>query len=127
MSDIIIHTNTLPVLERAREILSEPTHWTKDEFALTEDLTWVDPINPEAFCFCALGALRRAESDLGMPPRSWGLGYARPEDYLEAVIPEKFHQEIPTFNDSDETDHEDVLYVFDVAIEDARAAVRAAA
>lgn len=55
------------VLDRAREILSDPARWTQGEFARDAQgnaLALVDVDTDYAVCFCTLGALHKAAKSL---------------------------------------------------------------
>lgn len=102
--------SNLQVLITARAILASPSSWTKGEVARTEDgrPTWVD--DPQATCFCAIGAIRRAIfvlhgrfMQLRIPTQVLcALGFDEP-DCMD-------------WNDDPDRTHAEVLALFDAAI-----------
>src|SRR6185369_1255158 len=59
------HASTLRILKAARDLISEPARWTTGCMAKNSMGVQVDPRAPEAACFCAMGAIKRASRDLG--------------------------------------------------------------
>lgn len=53
-----------PVLLRAREIIAVPEHWTQFELAEDNFGFPVFPFDPDAYCFCLIGAIDRATAEL---------------------------------------------------------------
>lgn len=50
---------TVEVLRQVRELISVPAKWIQGEYARDGGTGWVDPKDPEAACFCVVGALSR--------------------------------------------------------------------
>jgi hypothetical protein len=97
---------TAETLKAARELIANPERWTKGWFAKKADGSDTNSRNPDAYCWCAYGALHRA-------------------NYYEAIEPEHLLSRlmggnIAAFNDTHT--HPEVIAMFDKAI--ARAEVR---
>lgn len=119
--------NPLTVLEYARNLIASPQNWTRGEYARDVDGSGVCAADPNAICFCSVGAVQRATSDV--------VGDLSHEDALRLetssidILSEatsrdpgghQFYGSIADFNDSRTTTHEDVLRAFDHAIKLAR-------
>ena len=102
------------VLQEARVLIDKG--WIKGSFACNESMIAVDTTDEKASCFCILGALRRVEglSDLD---RCYTDNYTSAREVILEVLKPRGYDFIPTFNDSEDTTKEDVLKVFDEAIE----------
>lgn len=102
--------NTVELLESAKALIIDPDRWTKSEYARSVNYEACSPNSDAAFCWCALGAVRKAgdfRSD-GNPGR----------DYLEKVIAsDGKYISVDDFNDLPDTTHSDVISLFDRAIE----------
>jgi hypothetical protein len=99
------------IAARAREIIAKPECWLRGELAATVDRRSVDPIDDEAYRFCAVGALRRAVHAIA-PGRSM-LGdriQLALEDYVLIHYP-GLDESLESLND--EGDHPLVLRIFD--------------
>lgn len=97
------------ILRKARELISDPTHWTQKAFARGPDGRSVDDSDPRACSWCSLGALIKVT----------GENFPRGELVLERAVRE-LHPGIDTasivrFNDT--RSHSEVLAVWDRAIE----------
>ena len=55
----------IEIIQAARQILSEPEYWTKDELAKDSSGYSCDAESNDAECFCLAGALYRSAIDLG--------------------------------------------------------------
>lgn len=111
------------LLRGAKDLISDPIHWTKGDYARSEDGETIDASHPEAFRYCSLGAIYHQlwhhEED-EIPP----LGQ-QAINVLASVIAEEYGYLIPSgsegscvasFNDAEETDHEKIMVVFNVAV-----------
>lgn len=102
--------NDLRVLKAARKILAAKKRWTQGTEARTPDGFTTNARDPNAVCFCAMGAMFKAADDLCLPtPRFYALKQASPDG------------SIVSFNDRDTTTHKDVRAWFDRAIAQATA------
>ncbi len=99
--------NTLEVLTCARELLSDPAKWIKGAYAKTAAGSVVDATDPDACCFCALGAMRKCggEDNEDDTPAAWALRDAANEKTSAHY-----------YNDAAKTTHADILALFDRAI-----------
>jgi hypothetical protein len=50
---------TLDVLQAARNLISDPAHWTQGYWARTADGDLVQPEHPMAVCWCVAGAVNK--------------------------------------------------------------------
>jgi hypothetical protein len=106
-------------LRAARALIENIEHWARDQYAYTADDVPCGPNNPEAYCWCATGALYRA---LGAPVNTT----APQQRYLDAAALDLGYYGIVHLNDHDEasraTMHSLVLACYDQAIETAEKA-----
>jgi hypothetical protein len=56
------------VIARARELIADKKHWTREAYARDLNSHPCDPLEKSAVRFCAVGALQRAAWDLGVGP-----------------------------------------------------------
>lgn len=96
-------------LKEARSLISEKKHWTRGASAknASGQKTWSD--DPEAVCWCMLGAIVKVATGLDCAVEVGAL------NALRIVC----HSGIPQFNDDPATTHEMVLHKFDLAIVEA--------
>ena len=92
----------------ARELLSDPDHWTKVEMARDQfGRPAPSADHPAATCWCALGALARC-----------GINMLEESDPIYRTVNNRGgHWSVSLFNDHPKTRHEDVLGLFDETIE----------
>jgi len=100
------------IVARAREIITHPDRWVQAEYALAKNNAPVEPTDPLAYRFCAVGALRRAVHDIARGKD--GLA-SRTQVALEAFI-HRHHpgleDDLEDVNDGHEG-HATVLKLFD--------------
>jgi hypothetical protein len=101
-------TNTIEVLKAARELISDPAHWTQEDFAKDVFGLPVEPLYHRAVCFCALGALAKAYN---LDPHEIDHSEAA---YAIADAVNIGVDYIPEFND--DHSHAEILAAFDAAI-----------
>jgi len=99
-------SNTLEILKAARELISAPERWTRDQFSRNEAGFAIDPESEKACCFCAVGALIKvSDNDIFLRHQA--------KDFLAEHLPVGYAS-IPAFNDSHT--HPEVVALFDAAI-----------
>ena len=54
----------LEVLKAARELIKDPARWTQDSYARDVDGKITDPLNPDAVCWCAVGAIMKIKGSV---------------------------------------------------------------
>lgn len=99
-------------LVRTRELLSDPSHWTKDAYARDEHGDTLLHTSRRAVCWCLSGAVRIQPTYSGTEMH-----------FLRRIVAEKHpgFGNVPAFNDSPSTTHAMVLELLDYAIERASA------
>ena len=103
------------ILVAARELLSDPDHWTKLVLAKTVNNEPKEPTDPEAVCWCSIGALYKVTGiSVSLPDSSATIVYAAQRKLEEALGNDLG---IDEFNDCSE--HKEVLELFDKAIQNA--------
>ena len=105
-------TSTHELLIAAKNLISDPNHWTKNVGARNERGTHVLSSHPSAVCFCMLGALNAAAHR--NRPQFDRMNLRDASVKLLQVIPDS--PMISMFNDRPSTTHSDVMKVFDDAI-----------
>jgi len=97
----------MQTLVKVRELLSNPEHWTKHALAKDKNMGKVYPKDPNAVCWCLVGAIEHFSED---------------EDEINQVIyflsdkiPPQYST-IADFNDSEEIKHSNVLHILDKAL-----------
>lgn len=107
--------DTVQILKDARALIADEKNWIQGYYSCDADHAYVLPDTPEAFCFCALGAILKVS----------GLSVALPiPDPLVSVLindegmfdcaEHEGEAKIAYFNDH--KDHNEVLGLFDRAI-----------
>lgn len=99
--------NTLEVLRKARELISDPARWTQGEIARDTDGVTVHADHRLAVCWCAIGAVKHAAQHMGVHD------VYKVFDALDQTAPGGL---VVQFNDDPATTHDDVLAMFDRAI-----------
>lgn len=61
--------NRKPILERMKELMGDGGKWTRGAWARDKNCHVVTPRSPTAVCFCMLGGLERAASDVARSVR----------------------------------------------------------
>lgn len=108
--------NTVEILEKARELISDESRWTQGEYARDNRGHDVDFNDSSACKFCALGAVLAAagaEDDCDSVT-------AHADHLLAEAVGGRFINDVACFNDSHS--HAEILAVFDRAIAAARTA-----
>jgi hypothetical protein len=107
MSDNV-NTQTLIA---AKQLLSDPKHWIKGDLAKNESGAVVDPMASDAICWCMNGAMIKVTESNNLARIIQEMDA---QDYLYKAIPVPY---VSSYNDADETTHQDIMNVFDKAIE----------
>lgn len=105
--------NTKELLTKAKELISDPNKWTKESFARNKDNKPVEYLSPDATCFCAIGAIRK----VGYSNESFTKTLPAEIKLQREVQKNTIFAEVASFNDFLLTTHEEVLHLFDKAIE----------
>lgn len=103
----------LEVLVGARQLLSDPKKWTKGALARNAKECNLSVDSSSACCFCSIGACLKIQEN----PNWLGDG-SHWERFMDASCREIVgHENIVSYNDNGSTKHEDILKLFDYAIE----------
>lgn len=100
----------IEILIAARDLISNPARWTQNFLAKDEYEYHVDPLSPDAVCWCAFGAIEKVGDDW----KSFLLGKGASKFLVEASE-ELFRDGVSTVNDT--LGHQAILAVYDRAIE----------
>lgn len=119
------------ILEKAREIIADPAHWTQGSYARDMGGHSVNVSDEGACSFCTLGAIRKASLDLAVSAMDDYiardcLGYDAscfPTEYMSPTTPLS-PTDVIHFNDRF-ANHDDIINLFDCAIEKAKEAAEA--
>ena len=103
------------LLTKAKALIADPEHWTKGWYAHNAEGQDVGPAEPDAVCWCSLGALEKVAHE----EHTCGACLAATR-YLAKVSDECGYSGIPYFNDN--SSHETVMKAWDRAIELAKEA-----
>lgn len=104
-------------LKAARAIIKKPEHWAKYALAYSKLGHPTDAEDPDAECFCAIGAMRRAYINAGAESVSAAIQAGISALVLANVLfKRELSYTLPTFNDLASTTHADILKLFDDAI-----------
>lgn len=107
--------NTVEVLEKARELISDESRWTQGAFSRDRWGLAVNLHSEKASCFCSVGALAKS----GALHEKASLLNELPSPILKAF---GFRRNIQLVRFNDSGDHASVLAAFDRAIAAAREA-----
>lgn len=105
---------TSEVLQKARDLLTDREHWAQDWFAYDNSGLFVDPTDEGATCWCSIGAICKVE---GITNHNASKALFR----LNGVLKVHFNWWSSVADYNDTHTHEEVLAVFDKAIELAKA------
>jgi hypothetical protein len=104
----------LAIIRRAREIISDPEHWTQCAAARDAEGNEVSPLSSSAVCFCAIGSLERATDEVHPrkehPTTNWN-ALVRAKNIIYDMAA---HRGIVEVNDIE--GHAAVLSLFDKAL-----------
>jgi hypothetical protein len=102
-------SDVLQVLRQARELISDPKHWTQKACARDVNGEHIDIFSPDAVCFCVGGAIERV-SKTGCRE-----AYLLLDQVAEKLTDEK--SAYPYLDVNDKLGHEATLVMLDGAIE----------
>lgn len=94
----------LHILVCAREILSDPDHWTKGTLARTKTNKMTTTSNPAACRYCSMGAIVKCSGNI------------YEENDATIILEEAIGGNIIAFNDNVRTTHDDLMKMWDKAI-----------
>lgn len=106
------------ILIKGKSLIRSSDLWTKGSFARDGNGNTVPLRDDTATCWCARGAIMRADFDLGFGVEG-DYGIPRTSDYYRtavAFLDEAMGDVVEEFNDRPETQHEDIMKAFDKAI-----------
>lgn len=98
-------------LRRAKALISDPNAWVQGCFAEDADGTEVEPRDPSARSWCAVGAVIKVGDDTVVEAAEGLL-----TDALAPVVPYWGDRSVAKFNDASATTHGAVMGLFDLAI-----------
>lgn len=104
-------TSAAVVLLQARGILTDEGAWTQGWFARDVQGKQVEATDDDACHWCVVGAVRKANKDLGFEPQTYPVVAA--EQVLRSVV----KGSISEWNDDGERNHSQVLSALDTAID----------
>lgn len=97
------------ILIKSKELISNPKNWTQGMFARDEYGTPVPSISENACSWCSAGAVIKVANNIYVAIS------------LFALLEKSISRAIAPFNDNPESTHEDIMNMFDKAIELAKA------
>lgn len=108
--------DSLSVLKQARELLSDPKHWIKGTFARDDLGMECSPTAESAKCWCLFGAIRKAsDDDRVLDPNLSHVG-ALSIKTLDILASELGNVHPPTWQDTEDRTHSEVLDLLDRVI-----------
>ena len=104
------------LLIKAKAVIADPKHWTKGWYAHNAEGQDVEPAEPDAVCWCSLGAIVKVAHEEGVKDiRFKATEYLdKATEYLAKVSAECGYNGIPDFNDN--SSHEAVMKAWDRTI-----------
>lgn len=98
--------SVIDILEAAKALIKNPINWGKGDYVYRGDDTTK---------YCAIGAVMTVESDLA------DNALFVSERFLRDALPEDADRRLVRYNDAPERTHEEIMSLFDRAIELAKA------
>lgn len=103
-------TTTIAILKAARDLIAKPENWTQGAYAKRSDGRETLPSDPDAVCFCSVGAIFKAGSS------EFGFSEIMPKEIRDAFgVGRENH--LVRLNDG--STHSEVLDLFSKAISSA--------
>jgi len=96
----------LSVLVAARKLITPREKWTQRVNARDKFGRYTYPLNADAVCFCAQGAIARIAGGMGNPAKISAM----------VVLGSVIKGDVTTFNDAPKRTHRQILAAFDRAI-----------
>ena len=96
-------------LIKAKAVIADPKHWTQGWYAHNADGFDVESCNPEAVCWCSVGAINKVAHEEGVSDTRF-----KATQYLAQMAEECGYIGISDFNDN--LSHEAVMREWDEAI-----------
>ena len=103
------------ILTEARSLIADPERWTQFKGAIDARGFAVDPTDPDAYCWCASGAIEKASG--GMVHHASRLLLGACSRRMQEACVDIFPHEPSYITVNDHGTHADILKVFDRAIE----------
>ncbi len=105
-------TQAAETLRAAKALIDTPKKWTQHALARLGDDQSCFSHDPNAVCFCIIGAISRAESDVACSIAAFRIAS---NTLLHLTRSLGFHS-VGDFNDHPDTSHTNVMALFDRAI-----------
>ncbi len=102
---------TLSTLMRGRALIGDEVNWTQNALARDSNLKVITPNNPDAVCWCSVGALARVVSEQSDYPAAMGALRGQLDGLLRT---NPMAYSLSAFNDH--STHEQVMVLWDAAI-----------
>ena len=105
------------LLTEAKALIADEKHWCKNTAARDINGEKIDVFSPDAVCFCSYGALTRATT------RRKGFDYNVSTEATNSLNDASYFlygKKLVSINDATTTTHEDMMKVWDLAIEKSR-------
>lgn len=106
---------TVEILEKTRDLISDPEHWCKGANARNKDGKKTKVFSEDAYSFCMLGALAKVDESPACP-EVYEFFSTVIEKMSDTIVRKDKEIMLSVFNDKHSTTHADVLKVFDLAI-----------
>lgn len=104
------------ILQKTRDLLSDPSHWIKGDLARDDSQSWTNPNHPEAVCWCSWGAVSKVRVDLKDEAKQLGILLEGFKEVPTLRFRSGVYPTIPSMNDHPDTTHAEILQGFDNAI-----------
>ena len=119
IADRNVHKNACVLLRDAKKLIADPEHWAIGVEARDGEGNPVVTLSSEAYAFCSIGALVKVSNQTFNDSYDLAL-YFLAESARKWFGARNFSEdteEVSVFNDSDDVEHDDVIWAFDDAIE----------
>lgn len=109
--------SVLELMIEAKALIEDESKWTKGYYAHDSEGSLREALDPQAVCFCSVGALIKVAGGYDYPQ---SLQIDRAEAVLSDCVKistDGWGQDIVEFNDAKDNTHQDVMAVWDKAIQ----------